>query len=304
MIVSVECVMTRVCGVKTFLENFERKLAGMAPLPALEASVLALERAFAQPETGAADLARILEGDPSLAAHILRVANSAYFNASGRNFASVPLAIARLGFRETQRLCTTIAVVHAFGGIGPHLDYVAFWKHSVTVGIATRVIQKHCARMGLFDADEAYVAGLLHDTGILILDQYFPEAFRATREAAKAEGRPAFETERIVIGVDHGAIGGRFLTGCRFPVAVVEAVTWHHHPYESPHDRREGILAVHLADALCTSLGVGNGGDGLPGLHSDAVWRDLGLTADSMPSMVDEINKEAQRSESLITLLT
>ncbi|MCK4547539.1 MAG: HDOD domain-containing protein [Candidatus Eisenbacteria sp.] len=286
-----------------FRDRLESELGRVGDLPTLPAVVTSLERALSDQSSDASDVARIISQDPSLAANILRVANSAFYAGAAGTITSIAGAVARLGFSETRSLCVTIAVVRSFGHIGQHMDHRQFWKHSIVAAVATRVIAGFCNMAGAFSQDDAYVAGLLHDIGALVLDQYFPDDFQDIRAMADEHCVPYAVAEYEVLQVDHGEIGGYLLRRWNLPESIVRAVSYHHQPFRAGIDHRPLVQTVHLADAMCTSLGIGDGADGVPAGFSNGAWYDLDLSVEHLPDLLELITREAGRCSTLVSMI-
>lgn len=289
--------------VEAFPAKLENELGRVEDLPTLPSVVAAVEEAIRSRESSAEDIAEIIAEDPSITSNILRVANSAYYAGSVGRISSVSAAVARLGYEETRRLCTTVAVIRTFGPMGQHLDHRQFWKHSIVAAIATRVIGSYCTPAPPFGEDEAWVAGLLHDIGALVLDQYFPDLFLEIRQVADEQCRPYAEAELSVLKIDHGQIGGRLLDRWNLPPSVVAAIALHHQPSCAEVETRPLVQAVHLADSICTALGIGDGADGIPAAFCNSAWYDLSLPVNHMPDIIERVTAEASRCDSLISLV-
>lgn len=285
---------------EAFRQQVEARLASLDGLPVLPAIASALSQVIADECSSAEDIARVLEHDPSITAQVLRTANSAFYGTAHGAITSMPQAVARLGFREIERLSTTFAMMRTFAGFGPEMDHRQFWKHSVTAGITTRLVRIHSAHSRDISEDDAYISGLLHDIGALVLDQFFPEAVDAVSARLEAEGITRAEAELLELGLDHGEIGGMLLQRWNLPECVAQAVAWHHQPGRAPEQYAFLASTVHLADGICSSLYIGDGGDGWGAGFSDLVWQELGLTADDIPIIIDEVTAEARRSELLV----
>jgi putative nucleotidyltransferase with HDIG domain len=264
---------------------------------------MSLEQALSDRNSDAMGVAKIISQDPSLTANILRVANSAYYAGSAGTITSVAGAVARLGFGETRNLSITMAVIRTFNHIGQHMDHKQFWKHSIVAAVATRVITNFCNPAGPFSEDDAYVAGLLHDIGALVLDQYFPDDFQDVRSIADEQCLPYAIAEQDVLNADHGEIGGCLLRKWNLPESIVRAVSYHHQPFRAGLEFRPLVQTVHLADAMCTTLGIGDGADGVPAEFSNGAWYDLDLSVEHLPDLLELITKEAGRCEALVALI-
>jgi putative nucleotidyltransferase with HDIG domain len=207
---------------------------------------LALAEALADPSTSMADVAKLVEQDIAMSAKCLQLVNSAFFGL-GRRINSVQQAVSYLGTDMLKALVFTVEVFHAFqptrGAGGFDLD--ALQSHSLLVA---RLTPKLLA--GQQPADEAFVAGVLHDVGKLILVTRLPEQAAAIAAAAQETGRPWHLVEEEVLGVTHAEIGAYLLGLWGLPQQTVEAVAYHHSPTRVPPHGFDVLAAVYVADAL------------------------------------------------------
>jgi HD-like signal output (HDOD) protein len=94
------------------------------------------------------------------------------------------------------------------------------------------------------------VAGLLHDTGKVVLASNFPREYEDVIRIAREKQLTSFDAEREVFACDHAEVGGYLLGLWGLPVAVVEAITLHHRPLPNPQDTNGTLVAVHVANTL------------------------------------------------------
>ncbi len=288
--------------ISDFREKLLRRLDLVEDLPTLPSVIFNLEVALKDEESGAEEVARIMTEDPSLTSKVLRLANSPYFQPVTGPVSSVAAAIARLGFREVGRLCTTVAIIRTFDDMGGHLDHEAFWKHSIAAGIAGRIIKRYGGDKYEFGEDEAYVAGLVHDVGGLVLDQYFPDVYVRIHVTGDEQDMSYAEVERLALKIDHGGIGAHLLEKWNIPESIVEAVRWHHQPDQARAEHRRLADVVHLADFFCTCLGVGEGSDGPMRGFSKAAWEELDLSVGDITDIIGKIDNETKNSEMFVAL--
>ena len=285
----------------TVREKLESKLQTVVYLPTMPEILFRVEKALRDDSSAAGRIATLIREDPALTTSVLRVANSVIYRGKLSNkIASVPQAVARLGFTEVRRICMTTALIRAFNSYGNSIDHVEFWRHSLTVAMATRIFQRYSDKPKIMRTDEledAFVAALLHDIGILALDQFFPELLARVRAVAEEELIPLAQAENNILGINHGEIGGKLLAAWNLPERVVSAVTWHHDPDRSAAQYRSVTQIVHLADFVCVNQSIGHTLEGLYEGFSEGAWHDLGLSADEIPEMIDDLKEEAVRSE-------
>lgn len=162
--------------------------------------------------------------DPVIAAHLLRVANSALL-ASRREIRTLGAAILHLGFGRTKVHIWALSSKSLF--TSPPLREL--WNHSVQ---AAKVARNLAIASGAVDRDEACLAGLVHDVGQLVLTG-LGSAYRETADQLRAQGRYPVEIERRLCGSTHAVIGADLLDCWSFPADIVEAVRHHHTPSSS-----------------------------------------------------------------------
>jgi HD-like signal output (HDOD) protein len=162
-----------------------KRLNEITELPTLP-EVLLRVQALVNSETGNAKiLSKIIGQDPSLSAKVLKVANSVFFSPSNQRVSSFPLAIARIGFNEIRNITMAITLIKKMSRKSNMLDYKMFWRHSLSAAYLTQTIASMLPRkMTQDEIQVCFLAGLLHDIGILIYDQFFHKEFEEILEYA------------------------------------------------------------------------------------------------------------------------
>jgi len=202
-------------------------------------------------DTNLADVESLVKADQMLAGLIVSAANSVLMN-SATCVTNVRQAIARIGTEPARQIVSAASVRKLFNAKQSH----TLWNHSLDVAETAADIAR---RSGLVDTEEAFLAGLMHDVGKLVILN-LPAASLARQERLTKSGCPDPIVERVLLGVDHAAISARVLRGWRFAESTVQAVESHHTP-----ERNTSPLscALYLAERYA-------GRD--PGL--DSAWRD------------------------------
>ena len=157
------------------IKRITESIIGLPTLPTVVAKMIEL---VDNPRTSASSLARLIATDQALTARILKLANSAYYGFS-REISTVNMAIVVLGFNTVKDMGLSLSVFDVFktGKPNASFDLTRFWEHSIACGIAARMLARSYRSRY---AGEAFVAGLLHDIGKVILNQYFQSEFLAT----------------------------------------------------------------------------------------------------------------------------
>ncbi|MCA9782949.1 MAG: HDOD domain-containing protein [Calditrichaeota bacterium] len=222
-------------------------IQGILELPSLPTVVAKIVELVDNPKTNARTLARLISSDPALTARILKLANSAYYGFP-RRIGTINLAIVVLGFNSVRDLAVSASIVDRLNldPTSQRFDMSRFWDHSLGVAIAARMLLKlGSARV----VGEAFVAGLLHDIGRLVIVRYMPREFGEISALVESEGLELWEAERQVLKMDHAQIGGLLCRYWHLPENLCEAINWHHNPMGQ--EKPELLTAlVHVADQL------------------------------------------------------
>lgn len=246
-------------------------LGAVNTLPSLSAVVLDLLVAIDQPDVDIDLVARKVALDPALTARALRLANSSFYGMP-RQITTMPDAVAVLGLSSVRNLATTTALMGALAQPDPGaVDPQAFWRHAIGTALCARLLASH----GATQQDQAYIAGLLHDIGRLVLATRFSGHYQAVLALRSATDCYLLDAERACLGLDHALVGAALAQHWKFPQAICLAVA-QHHAGDVP-DLQPLTQLVHLADALAHALGFSGDDDELVPLVADATVLGLGL---------------------------
>jgi putative nucleotidyltransferase with HDIG domain len=279
-----------------FAAALDGLLAGGKQLPTLPTLVIQVQRALNDERSGLGEIGAIIERDPALAARVLQVANSVAFS-RGDPITTVGSAASRLGMGLVRSLCLAVGVVRAFGPSGRRLDYLRYWQHSAAVGLVAERLIDVSRRYADLDGAEAYTAGLLHDVGLLMEDQFFPEEFAVVEAESAREGTARWRAETDLLGLDHGAIGGRLLDRWRLPAAVRDSVAFHHQPDLCPAEGSPLAQLVWAAEALCSASGLELAQEGLAEALPDEVFDRLDVPHAERRTFLQEVGAFGERAK-------
>ena len=136
--------------------------------------------------------------------------------------------------------------------------------------------------------DVLYVAGLLHDVGLLMLDQFFPQHFKEVLEVKVLSGDPLSKCEDLVIGMDHGEVGGLLLGRWSLPQSTVKCVSAHHSSNIADDDHQTACAVVQAAEVICNCHGVGLEFEESTEEDVRVALEPLGLGESEVESVLDE----------------
>lgn len=252
------------------------------------------------------DVAHAMEEDPALTAKVLRVANSAYY-APRSEITSVSYAIARMGLGEVRNLIITTGVVSSMKGrkLG-NLNYEDYWRHCLSVAIVARVVNDHAplAPKYLKATENPYfVAGLLHDIGILILDQNVSSVYSEVLNHAMDSGRPLAEVEQGILGSDHQEVGGFICNKWHLPQLVGLTARFHHAPEKAAAEDQVFVSVIHVADAVCVKSGAGRFLGHAAEVIQPFAMSALGLGEADIDAIVANVDSALEKSDMLRLVL-
>ncbi|HPF69601.1 MAG TPA: HDOD domain-containing protein [Candidatus Krumholzibacteria bacterium] len=226
-------------------------VASTGELATLPSVVVALLDLLKDTSTSAVQVQAVLERDPAMTANVLKLANSAFYGAR-RTIATVRSALVMLGNRSiaTLAFATGMAPVLRRDLEGYGLDREAFWRHCLLTGAAAA----WAADLGGIEdrRTEAFTAGIVHDVGMLVIDQWLTRT--GTRLTPSTDESVLRASERAVLGFDHAEAGAALIEAWGFPAALVSALRYHHVPLEADIDPRFAS-AVAAADRVASVLG-------------------------------------------------
>lgn len=244
-------------------------LTGLPTLPSVYQELVAYLKS---PNAALPQVARIIAKDVGMTAAMLKVVNSAYFNLP-KPIATIERAVSFLGLDAIMAL----TLDHGLFGQGHALPEVAGFdpeqlrRHSLkSAALARALAESTDATRNL--ADEAFLAGVLHDVGKLVLAMSVPTRYCETRTMAAAEALPYYAAEQKLLQTHHGEVGAYLLGLWGFPDSLVEATLFHDVPLDAPTRTWALPAIVHLASAMASAPEVKDPAD--PALQLQPGFRE------------------------------
>lgn len=255
-------------------------------LPRPSGIVSDLLRCLDDENASAAELSRVIARDQAMVARLLRIANSPFYGLRGR-VESIPNAITVLGLRAVLSLATASAFCGTFESIaGEDFKIETYNRHSLASALCSRGLAR---RMGISEGS-AFVAGLLHDIGLLMFACAFPRHMAAVGLYRQEHGSTRHEAELAVAGMDHGQIGRILGERWYFPAAICDAIANHHRPDENGSGKLAGV--VHLGDVLAHAMDLANDPQEAVPLISERCWRKADLAWRDSQEIFAEVEQE------------
>ncbi len=255
------------------LQRMRELISGIKNLPTLPVVIARLAEMLADPETSVKRVTQLLAEDQALTAKLLKLANSAYYGFAGQ-VGSVSHAVVMLGFGGVRDVALSASVIDLFHGhagegneLGELFPVAEFWEHSIATGVACRTLARTCK---LGDPEEAFVAGLLHDIGKLIMLEHTADKLLDVLRACR-DGEQTFLQAEAGQGTSHAALGRLLVEQWKLPERISEPVGFHHR-IRPRRATAPVTAAVQFADIFVRGRGVGASGDDfLPPLEPVAV---------------------------------
>ncbi|GAB6036346.1 HDOD domain-containing protein [Fundidesulfovibrio butyratiphilus] len=258
-----------------------RLISGAARLASMPKIVDKVLQALNDPHVSYAYVGELIGKDVGLSAKLLKLVNSALF-AFPEPVESVSRAVSVVGINKLTSLALGVSLIDHFDPVPQSaLDMRSFWEHSLACAVLARLL---ATVSGHPEEERAFVAGLLHDIGRLVMLSSQPKLSVLAMAAAWEEDAPLYASESRVWGFHHAKLGGKLLTVWKFPPGLIQAVERHHDP-----DDQDSAL-VHVADIMAHALGLGRGGSPLAPPLSAWAWDSLEIS----PGVLAAVAAQAQ----------
>jgi putative nucleotidyltransferase with HDIG domain len=237
---------------KLIVAEAVRKVATIATLPEVTTRII---KTVEDPRSSATQLHKIVAHDPALVTRILKVVNSSFYGLPGQ-IASIERAIVLLGLNAVKNIAVAASLGQLFRGVKLCDGFTAkdLWTHCVAVAVTSREIAKS---MRLTIADEAFLAGMIHDIGLLVSLQTAPEQLQRVCADVKKGNLDFCQAERAINGVDHQMLGAGLAETWKFPKSCQIVAAHHHNPVNLPEEYRMLVGIIYTADTLCCQEGIG-----------------------------------------------
>lgn len=280
-----------------------KNLLGIAKLESIPATAARAFQLASDPKTKASDFVSIIEGDEVLSARVMKIANSVYFY-RGSQATDIEKAVANIGVEELRCLLSTSMLRNLLQGSHPARAQV--WANSIGTAIAA----KHLAILTNSLADgEAFLCGLLHDVGKLIIIRRQGNNYQKVFTKVNAESISFVDAEDVVFELNHVDVGHWIGDSWNFPSSVMMAITNHHMGWDNFVAGRQGpfapALITKVADLIAHSVGIGHG-SGMKAFQERAReelpvgLQRLGLSAEQCAGFIADLPSQFEKQSALL----
>ena len=278
------------------IQDSIRKIDGLPPFPATHAQILEMANSD---RASSDDIAEQLQMDPSLLATVFKIVNSSAYGFQ-KKVDSLKLAVTLLGLEEIANLVMTAQVFKNLGTYddGSGLDRTAFWKHSVGTAFITRTIAKKLQT----EIESAFLAGMLHDLGKVVLDRCFGQYYQAVFNLIQQEKTWIYHAEKQILGLCHTDVGAQLATEWKFSEKYLYSIKNHHDPSLATRYKRL-VSLVHIADIICRRLNFGSGGDDTVPDFDEAVLQSFALGERGLTILIEASAEELESANAFLSAM-
>jgi HD-like signal output (HDOD) protein len=240
-----------IMSANTGRSSVDQIVASLGDLPSSPAIVSAVIGMASNLNTQLAEIGKVLSTDQGLTAKVLRLSNSSFYGRT-KQIATVDQAIVTLGYYTLRSLVVASSTHSIFRQKDPARFLPVLWEHSLGSAVAARLLGR---RIHHPQTEEAFIGGLMHDVGKLVLTQSLAARFVALRADAETDGNWC-RAEKSTLGFTHVDVGVALLEKWNFPRGLIEAVALHHTEPLNPPDRPPTLPAlIWLANRIATEMG-------------------------------------------------
>jgi HD-like signal output (HDOD) protein len=276
------------------IENIIQRIEEFPTLPTIYST---LSDVMANPRSTANDVAAVIAQDQSSASKVLKTANSSLYGFRGR-VNNISQAIVYIGFDEVKNLIIALSIIDLFKKSGKNDTFnpVDLWKHSIAVGVITRLLGKE---IGIKKLENYFISGILHDIGKLLFFKFMPDKYIKVVNHAIENGVTAREAEAEILGVTHTIAGDLLSEKWKLPKSIRNAISYH---YVGKVDGNINplVACVHLADVIACLLELGQAGDDIIPEPSYDIWESLEIRPKALKALYPRIIHDYEESVQLL----
>ncbi|MCA9242840.1 MAG: HDOD domain-containing protein [Phycisphaerales bacterium] len=236
--------------------ELQKALARVNEISSLPEITTRIVEVVEDPKSTAQDMHEIVKNDPALATKILKVVNSAFYGLPSQ-IGSLDRAIVMLGLSAVKNIALAASLSRLFrpGSISERFSARDLWEHCIAVGVTSRLIADKA--LGNGQAEEAFVAGLVHDIGLLVEYQLFPDQLKQVADRCEQNPQDFLQAENEIIGADHQQFGAAIAAKWKFPTTLRYVIAYHHNPMKLKAEFRKIVAIVSISDIICCQNEIG-----------------------------------------------
>lgn len=262
-------------------------------LPPISPSVNRVIELANQMNTSPVELTEAIKIDPVLTTKVLKLINSAYFGMR-QEVTSLNRAIILLGINTIKNLALSTALLSTFGAKKSKsgFELEKLWYHSVAVGVASKILGREIGVEKKY-LETYFIAGLIHDIGKLLFDQYQPTTYKMIIEKIYKRGGYFYKEEKKLFTYDHGNLGSILCRKWKLGDNLVNVVELHH---SEEQNRDQLTVAVRLADVYLNRIGEPYGMIGGNDVYNETDFKKIGLNEEKLNRIFQGLNEEFEKA--------
>ncbi len=268
------------------LRIFVQKIPKLPTLPIIAERILGM---IDDDSASIESVVDIIEKDPAIAAKVLSFANAAFYG-SGEPVFSVRGAIMKIGFKNIRSIALGISLMTIFSENKEKFAaaYHRIFLHSVAVALISEQIAEKVSRELV---DKAFIAGLLHDIGQLVIIRSFPDDYLLILDEF-SRGLFLIDAEKKVLGITHADIGVWLMDKWNLPAIIQDVVQYHHAPSEAASNQKL-VAVIHLSNIIASRHSFGLFEGGPVNAFDYSALEILGVTEKYLETIESGLDKEA-----------
>lgn len=275
-----------------------RAIQKIALLPSIPVVLQRIIETSSDPTASAHDLQATIVKDQSISAAILKLANSAYYGYV-RGVDDIERAVIIIGFNTAVSVAISVSVLKSLSDKMDSKEFSKedFWIHTIASGEAAKILAH---QMNYEFVSRAYIVGLIHDIGKVVLSFIDPAEFDDAVFEARAVGKPLYECEKAIFNFDHQDAGQWLGEKWQLPENIIAGIQYHHKIDSCPEHFMTEALIGHAANHIAKSVKIGNSGDEIiPDLHP-FVEKKLKLNSKKIETVKEKLKKSKEEIENFL----
>ena len=239
-------------------EEIESLLNDLGDIPTLPSIATTIMEKTLDAKVNARQIAQMVEKDQALAIKVLKVANSPFYRRI-KEISTIRGAVVLLGFNVLKSIVLSISVINLFNEKEKRvLDFYKFWQHSIACAVCAKSIANKILPES---AEDAFIAGLLHDLGKVVADQLLctKGEYAQVLEVMDRANSDIIKAEQDIVGIDHATLGKHLMEKWNLPSLLSKTIAYHHSIDAIADDETTRRLCsiIHVADIITNHLGLG-----------------------------------------------
>ena len=207
-----------------------------------------------------------------------------------------------LGVNTVKNLAlSTAAIEQLSGSAASGLDILEFWRHSLCVGVSSKLLAKKRGINPLM-VEEYFIAGFLHDIGKIPINAVLLKDYTTTITIAEREKKPLYEAEKNTLGLDHCTAGAMVAASWKLTGAVEDTIMYHNECWEYKGDHKDILYTVVAANHLASNAGIGFSGNSHPVELPPFICETLDITRDHLTEIEEDVNSDIEKAEAFLKI--